>query len=179
MKRFVQNLRVFGTMSGRFLATAIVAVTVMILTAPAQADPGTGAVVTFLERDGPGYFWAVTPDGQLALEVTTQEPGNHVRLNPDGTYSIDVTGTQAPMTLSVPDGNGEWVVLWSGSGSFHSTDTVEPVGDDGYASTLEAFYMHVQGKLINQLDGSVWSLHVVAIIRNGEFQVLQIDLEPF
>ena len=68
--------------------------------------------------------------------------------------------------------------MWSGSGSFHLTDIVQPAADGGYDLTLEALYLHVQGQLTNLVDGSPWSLHVVAVLQDYEEKALKIDFQP-
>jgi hypothetical protein len=179
MKQFVQNLKVLRAMSGRFLSVAVVAAA-LTFTNGAKADPGQGAVVTFTERDGTGLLTTYSPDGQLMLQLVYGNPGDFVRLNPDRTLSLNGTATQAPMTVSVRVGVDEYVPAWVGSGSFHSTDLVEPDPDPNfdYMSTGEARYWHIQGQLISLLDGSEWSLHVVVVEQDQEFKVLTIDFQP-
>jgi hypothetical protein len=68
--------------------------------------------------------------------------------------------------------------VWVGSGSFHITGLVELAADGSFNFTDEAADLHVEGKLTNLLDGSKWSLLVVAVIRDYEFKELKIDLQP-
>jgi len=178
MKQLIQNMKVLRAMSGRFLSTAVVMAAVLTFTNPAQADPGQGAI--FLSRDGPQSLTTSSPDGLLKLEIVYDGTmGDFVRANPDGTLSINTTGTQAAMTVSVLD-EGEYIPAWIGSGSFHSTDLVEPSPDPDfhYMSTGEARYWHIQGQLISLLDGSEWSLHVVVVQQDQEFKVLTLDFQP-
>ena len=50
--------------------------------------------------------------------------------------------------------------------------------DGFFDSTGEASSLHVEGKLTNVLDGSKWSLLVVAVVQDYEFKELKIDLQP-
>jgi hypothetical protein len=70
------------------------------------------------------------------------------------------------------------VPIWVGSGSLHSIDLVEQTADGSFDTTGEASSFHVEGKLTNQLDGSEWSLLVVAVEQNYEVKKLKIDLQP-
>ena len=178
MKQFVQNLKVLRTRSGRFLAMAVLAAVAFTFTLRAQADPGQGAVVTHIDRDRTGWYYAESPDGQLRLDVVLSGQGDFFRHNPDGTWTLQIVEPKATMTVSVPDGNGGWVPMWVGSGSFHNTGLVEPAADGSFDSTGEAYHLHVEGKLANQLDGSKWSLLVVAEVVDYEFKELKIDLRP-
>ena len=74
--------------------------------------------------------------------------------------------------------DGQWVPVWIGSGSYHDTELVVPAADGSFDGTGEANHLHVEGKLTNLLDGSEWSLLVVAVIVDYEFKVLKIDLQP-
>jgi len=179
MKQLVQNLKVLRAMSGRFLTVAVVAAA-LTFTNSAKADPGQGAVVTFTERDGTELLTTYSTDGELMLQLVYGNPGDFVRLNPDGTLSISGTATQAPMTVSVRVSEDEYVPAWIGIGSFHSTDLVEPDPDPNYnyMSTGEARYWHIQGQLVSLLDGSQWSLHVVVVERHQEYKVLAVDFQP-
>lgn len=177
MKQLIQNMKVLRAMSGRFLTVAVVAAAALTFNTQAQTDPGQGAVVTFLERDHPGFFESYTPDGQLMLHVDTSSPGTFVRSNPDGTLTINVIGTQAPMTISILD-DGDYIPAWIGSGSFHMTQSVEPVPGGGLTGTGEASYIHVQGTFTSLVDGSLWSLHAVVVEQDQEFKILTIDFQP-
>jgi hypothetical protein len=177
MKQFVQILKVLRTMSGRFLAVAVLAAATFTFTARAQADPGQGAVVTHIDRDRTGYYEAFSPDGQLRLDIVTSGQGDFFRHNPDGTWTLQNVDAQAPVTLSVPGSDGGWVPMWVGSGSFHITGLVELTAD-GFEFTGEAYSLHVEGKLTNVLDGSEWSFLVVAVAQNYEVKKLKIDLQP-
>ena len=177
MKQFVKNLKVLRTMSGQFLAVAVLAAAAFTFTPRAQADPGKGAVVTFITRDGSLIFTTYTEDG-LKVEIVFGAPGDFIRANPDGTLSIKVTGTQAPMTISVPgDKLGEWMPAWVGSGLFHATDVVEPAGD-GWVSTGEAGHQSYQFQLTSLADGSEWSLHAVVAVVNYAVKVFKIEFQP-
>ena len=177
MKQFVQNLRILRTMSGRFLAVAVLAAVTFTFATPAQGDPGKGAVVTFITRDGSLVFTTYTEDG-WKVEIVFGAPGDFVRANPDGTLSIKVTATQAPMTISVPgEEEGEWILAWVGSGLFDSTDVVEPAGD-GWVSTGEAGHQTYQFQLTSLADGSEWSLHAVVTVVDYEIKVFKIDFQP-
>lgn len=178
MKQFVQNLKALRTMSGRFIAVAVLAAAAFTFTTRAQADPGQGAVVTHIDRDRTGYATAVSPDGQLRLDVFLTGQGDFFRLNPDGTLSLEIVEPKAPITISIPGINGDWVPRWLGSVSFHDAELVEQQADGSFESTFEATYYHVEGKLTNLLDDSKWSLLVVAVIRDFEFKELKIDLQP-
>ena len=74
--------------------------------------------------------------------------------------------------------DGAWVPMWVGSGSFHDTGLVELAADGSFAGTGEAVHLHVEGKLTNLLDGSKWSLLVVAVVVDYQFKELKIDLQP-
>jgi hypothetical protein len=163
-------------MSRRILAAAVFAA--FTFTNRAVADPGQGAVVGHIDRDHTGYYEAVSPDGQLKLDVLTSGQGEFIRHNPDGTWTLQSVEPQAPVTLSVRGSDGGWVSMWVGSGSFHITGLVEPSPDGSFVFTDEAAYLHVEGKLTNVLDGSKWSLLVVAVAQNYEFKKLKIDLRP-
>jgi hypothetical protein len=185
MKQFVQNLRVLRTMSGQFVAVAVLAAAAFTLTPPAQAAPGKGAVVTFITRDGTLVFTTFTPDfttfypdGQLKVEIDFGAPGDFLRANPDGTLSVKVTATQAPMTISVLADNGQWIPALVGTGLFHSTDLVEPVGDGSYLSTGQAGQQSYEFQLTRLADGSQWSLHAVVVYVNYEIKVLKINFRP-
>ena len=177
MKQFVQDSKVLRTMSGRFLAVAVLAAAAFTFTTRAQADPGQGAVVTHFDRDGTGGYEAESPDGQLRLDVVTSGQGEFVRQNPDGTWTLQSVDPQAPVTLSVRGSDGSWVPMWVGIGSFHITGLVELM-PGFYEYTGEAYSLHVEGKLTNVLDGSEWSLLVVAVAQNYEVKKLKIDLQP-
>lgn len=177
MKQLVQTLKLLQTMPGRFLPAAALAATALAFNTQVQADPGQGAVVTHINPDRTGYYEAVSPDGQLRLDIATSGQGDFFRHNPDGTWTLQSVEPQASITLSVPGSDGAWVPMWIGSGSFHITGLVEPAGDAFYF-TDEAAYLHVEGKLTNLLDGSKWSLLVAAVIRDYEFKELKIDLQP-
>ena len=176
MKQFVKNLKIFRTMTGGFLSLAVVVATA--LTFNAQADPGQGALVTHIDRDRTGYATAVSPDGQLRLDVVLSGQGDFFRLNPDGTLSLEIVEPKAPLTVSILGSDGDWVPLWVGSGSLHDTGLVEPAPDGSLVGTDEADHIHVEGKLTYLLDGSQWSLLVVAAIVDYEFKELKIDLQP-
>jgi hypothetical protein len=178
MKQFVQNLKVLRTMPGRFLAAAVVVATALAFNTPVQADPGQGAVVTHIDRDRTGWFYALSPDGQLRLDVATSGQGDLLRLNPDGTLTLEVVEPKAPMKVSVSDGNGGWAPVWAGTGSLHDTFSAVQEADGSLSSTGEDDAMHVEAKLTNLLDGSEWSLLVVAAIVDFEVKELKIDLQP-
>ena len=178
MKQFVQNLKVLRTMPGRFLAVAVLAAAAFTFTTRAQADPGQGAVVMHFDRDRTGGYEAESPDGQLRLDVVTSGQGDFFRYNPDGTSTLQNVEPQAPVTLSVRGSDGGWVPMWVGSGSFHITGLVELTADGFFEFTGEAYSLHVEGKLTNVLDGSEWSLLVVAVAQNYEVKKLKIDLQP-
>jgi hypothetical protein len=178
MKQFVQNLEVLRTMSGRFLAVAVLAAAAFTFTTRAQADPGHGAVVTHLDRDRTGWAYVESPDGQLRLDVVLSGQGDFFRSNPDGTLTFEVVEPKAPMTISVRGSDGGWEQIWVGSGSYHDTEVVELAADGSFNSTGEADHLHVEGKLTNLLDGSKWSLLVVAAIVDYQFKALKIDLQP-
>jgi len=178
MKQFVQNLRISRTMAGRFLAVAVLAGAAFTFTTGAQADPGQGAVVMHADRDGTGWYYGESPDGQLRLDVVLSGQGDFHRLNPDGTLTSQIVEPQATMTGSILGSDGNWVPMWVGSGSFHTTGLVQPAGDGSYDSTGEAFYTHVEGKLTNVYDGSKWTLLVVAVVVDYEVKVMKIDLQP-
>jgi hypothetical protein len=178
MKQFVQDLKVLRTLSGRFLAVAVLAAAAFTFTTRAQADPGQGAVVTHIDRDRTGWCYAESADGLLRLDVVTSGQGDFFRHNPDGTWTLQVVEPQAPMTLSVRGGGGSWVPLWVGSGSLHDIGLVEPAADGVFDFTGEDDYLHVEGKLTNALDGSKWSLLVVAVVVEYEVKQLKIELQP-
>jgi hypothetical protein len=178
MKQSIQKSKVLRAVPGQFLAAAVALAAALTVSTQAQADPGTGAVVTFIDRDHTGHTELISDDGQMRFDVYTHTPGNHVRLNPDGTFTLDSTGTQAPMTVSVPGSDGEWIVMWSGSGSFHITAIVEPAEDGEVDITGEAYHIHFQGQLTNLVDGSPWSLLGVAEVQDYQSKVLKIDLQP-
>ena len=178
MKQFVQNLKVLRTMPGRFLSVAVVVAAALIINTPAQADPGQGAVVTHDDRDLTSGYYAESPDGQLRLDVALTGQGDFLRHNADGTWTLQIAEPQAPMTLSVRGSGGGWVPMWAGSGSFHIIGLGEPAADGSFYFNNEAAYFHAEGKLTNVLDGSEWSLHVVAVIKDQQFKVLKIDLQP-
>jgi hypothetical protein len=177
MKQFAQNLRIFRNMAGRFLPAAVVVAAALTFHVQAQADPGQGAVVTHIDPQRTGNYVAVSPDGQLRLDVSISGRGDFLRLNPDGTLSFQTVEPSAPMTVSVLIDEA-WVPMWVGSGSLHDTSLVVQAADGSFESTGEASYTHVEGKLTNLLDGSEWSLLVVAVIRDYEFKELKIDLQP-
>jgi hypothetical protein len=177
MKQLVQNLKVLRTISGRFLAVAVLAAAVFTFTPRIQAAPGKGAVVTFITRDGSLVFTTYTEDG-LKVEIVFGAPGDFIRANPDGTLSVKVAATQAPMTISVPgEREGEWIPAWVGSGLFQSTDVVEPAGD-GWVSTGEAGHQSYQFQLTSLADGGEWSLHADVAVVNYELKVFKIDFQP-
>ena len=147
-------------------------------TTRAQADPGQGAVVTHIDRDRTGWYYAESADGQLRLDVVLTGQGDFFRLNPDGTLTLEIVEPKAPMTVSVRGSDGGWVPIWVGSGSLHSIDLVEQTADGSFGTTGEASSLHVEGKLANLLDGSEWSLLVVAVEQNYEFKKLKINLQP-
>jgi hypothetical protein len=177
MKKFVQNLKMLRTTTGRFFAVAVLAAATFTFIAPAQAGPTKGAVVTFITRDGTLVFTTFTPDG-LKVEIVFGAPGDFIRANPDGTLLIKVTATQAPMTISVPgEKEGEWIPAWFGRGLFQSTDMVEPAGD-GWVSTGEAGHQSYQFQLTSLADGSEWSLHADVTVVNYEVKVFKIEFQP-
>lgn len=178
MKQFVQNLKVLRTMSGRFLAVAVLSAAALTFTSRAQADPGQGAVVTHIGRDLAGRFYTESADGQLRLEVVLSGQGDFFRHNPDGTWTLQTIEPKAPMTVSVRGGDGGWVPVWVGDGSFHDTYLAEPAGDGSWNGTGEAEHLHVEGQLANLLDGSKWSLLVVAEVVDFEFKELKVELQP-
>lgn len=164
-------------MSGRFLAGAILAAAAFTFSPQAQADPGQGAVVTFITRDGSLDYTAYTPDG-LKVEIVFGAPGDFLRENPDGTLSVKVTATQAPMTISLPGENeGEWIPAWVGTGLFHSTDVVVPMGD-GWISTGEGGQQSYQFQLISLADGGAWVLHAEVTVVDYQFKVFKIEFHP-
>jgi hypothetical protein len=177
MKQFVQNLKIFRTTPGRFLSVAVVVAVALSFNAQAQADPGQGAVVTHVDRDLPGWFYTESADGQLRLDVVFSGQGDFFRHNPDGTWTLQAVEPRAPMTVSVLI-DGGWVPMWVGSGSFHDTFLAEPAGDGSFNGTGEDVHLHVEGKLTNVVDGSKWSLLVVAVVVDHEFKELKIDLQP-
>jgi hypothetical protein len=178
MKQFVQNLKVLRSMSGRFVAVAVLAAAAFTLTPRAQAAPGQGAVVTHFDRDATGWWYAESPEGQLSLYIVTSGQGDFLRRNPDGTLTLQSVEPQAPITVSVSDGNGGWVPMWVGTVSFHAIGLVVQEPDGVLDSTGEAFSVHVEGKLTNVFDGSKWSLLVVAEVVDYEVKKLKIDLRP-
>jgi hypothetical protein len=178
MKQFVQNLKVLRKMSGRFRAVAVLAAAAFTFTTRAQADPGQGAVVTHIDRDRTGWYAAESADGQLRLDVVTLGQGDFFRHNPDGTWTLQVVEANAPMTLSVRGSDGGWVPMWVGSGSLHDIGLVEPAANGVFDFTGEDDHMRVEGKLTNVLDGSKWSLLVVAVVVDYEVKELKIDLQP-
>ena len=178
MKQFVQNLKIFRTMAGRFLAVAVLATAAFAFTSPAQADPGKGAVVTHIDPDRTGWYEAISPDGQLRLDIVLTGQGDFFRLNPDGTLSLEIVEPKAPLTASTLGSNGEWVPMWDGSVSFHSNDLVERAADGSFESTFEAFSFHVEGILTNRIDGSKWALLVAAVVVDYEIKLMKIDLQP-
>jgi hypothetical protein len=178
MKQSVQDSKVIRTISGRFLAVAVLAASAFTFTPRAQADPSQGAVVTHIDRDLTGWFYAVSSDGQLRLDVVTFGQGDFLRLNPDGTLTLEVVEPKAAMTIRVSDGNGGWVPMWVGSGSLHDNFLVMRETDGSLSSTGEDDHMHVEGKFTNVLDGSQWTLQVVVAIVDYELKQLQIDLQP-
>jgi hypothetical protein len=178
MKQIVQNLKALRTMPGRFLALAGLAAVTFTFTPSAQADSGQGAVVTHIDRDRTGWFYALSPDGQLRLDVATSGQGDLLRLNPDGTLTLEVVEPKTPMKVSVSDGSGGWAPVWAGTGSLHDTFSVVQEADGSLSSTGEDDAMHVEAKLTNLLDGSEWSLLVVAAIVDFEVKELKIDLQP-
>ena len=177
MKQFVQNLTILRTIPGRFLPAAVVVATALAFNTQAQADPGQGAVVTHKTPDATGNYSAVSPDGQLRLDVALSGRGDFFRHNPDGTWTVQIVEPRAAMTVSVLI-DGSWVPMWVGSGSFHDTFLVEPAADGSFDGTGEADHLHVEGKLTNVVDGSKWSLLVVAVVVDYEFKELKIDLLP-
>ena len=100
----------------------------------------------------------------MRLDVVISGQGDFFRHNPDGTLTLQIVEPQAPMTVSVLGSDGDWVPMWVGSGSFHDTGLVELAADGSFVFTGEADHLHVEGKLTNVLDGSEWSLLVVAVI---------------
>ncbi len=164
-------------MPGRFLSVAVVVAAALTFNTQAQANPGQGAVVTHINPDATGNFFAVSPDGQLRLDVVLSGQGDFLRLNPDGTLTWQTANPKAPMTVSVLI-DGGWVPLWAGTGSMHATGLVVQEGDGSLSATGEANYLHVEGNLTNQLDGSTWSLLVVAVQQDYEFKKLKIALQP-
>ena len=178
MKQFVQNSKVLQTTSGRLLAVAVLAAAVFTLNLRAQADPGQGAVVSHIDRDLSGWYYAESADGQLRLDVVTSGQGDFFRHNPDGTWTLQVIEPQAPMTLSVRGNDGGWVAVWAGSGSLHDIGLVEPAADGAFDFTGEDDHMHVEGKLTNVFDGSKWSLVVVAEVVDYQIKKLKINLRP-
>jgi len=176
MKQFVLNLEVLRTLPRRFLAVAILAATAFTFAPRAQADPGQGAVVTHIDRDRTGDYWIVSPDGQLRLDVVLSGQGDFLRLNPDGTLTAQTVEPKAPMTVSILGSDG-WEPLWVGSGSLHDSSSVVRAADGSLESTGEATYIHVEGKL-TMLDGSKWSLLVVAVMQDYQFKELKIELQP-
>jgi hypothetical protein len=181
MKQFVQNfgqnLKIFEALSGRFLSGMLI-VAAATFNAPALADSDQGAVVTHIDRHLTGYYVAVSPDGQLRLDIILTGLGDFFRLNPDGTVSLEIVEPKAPLTASILGSDGNWVPTWGGSVSFHSNDLVEQAADGSFESTFEAFSFHVEGKLTNLIDGSKWSLQVVAVVVDYQFKELKIDLHP-
>jgi hypothetical protein len=177
MKQFVQNLKVLRTMSGQLVAVAVLAAASFTFTTRAQADPGQGAVVTHIDRDRTGWFYAVSSDGQLRLDVVTSGQGDFLRLNPDGTLTLEIVEPKAPMKVSVLV-DGVWVPIWEGSGSLHDNFLVVREADGSLSSTGEDDHMHVEAKLTNVLDDSKWTLRVVVAIVDYEIRQLQIDLQP-
>ena len=177
MKQFVQNLIALRTMSGRFLAVAVLAAAAFAFTTRAQADPGQGAVVTHIDRDRTGWAYVESPDGQLRLDVVLSGQGDFFRHNPNGTWTLQIAEPKAAMTISMLI-EGQWVPMWFGSGSYHDTELVVLAADGSFDGTGEANHLHVEGKLTNVLDGSKWSLLVVAAIVDYEFKELKIDLRP-
>ena len=178
MKQFVQNLKIFRTTAGRFLAVAVLAAAAFTFTTRVQADPGQGAVVTHINRNYTGWAYVESPDGQLRLDVVLSGQGDFFRHNPDGTWTLEVVEPKATMTVSVRESDGDWVPMWIGSGSYHNTELVEPAADGSFVGTGEVSHLHVEGKLTNVLDGSKWSLLVVAAIVDYEFKELKVDLQP-
>jgi hypothetical protein len=178
MKRFVQSLKVLRTMSGRFVAVAVLAAAALTFTTRAQAAPGEGAVVTHIDRDLAGWFYTESADGQLRLDVVLSGQGDFFRHNPDGTWTLQTVEPKAPMTVSIRGNDGGWVPMWVGGGSFHDTWMAEPAGDGTWNGTGEADHLHVEGKLTNLLDSSKWSLLVVAEVVDYEFTELKVELQP-
>ncbi len=178
MKQLVQNSKILRTMVGRFLAVAVLAAAGFTFTPNAQADPGQGAVVTHIDRDRTGWFHAFSSDGQLRLDVATSGQGDLLRLNPDGTLTLEVVEPKAPMKVSVSDGIGGWVPVWAGTGSLHDTFSVVRDADGSLSSTGEDDAMHVEAKLTNLLDGTEWSLLVVVSVVDYQVKVLKIELQP-
>jgi hypothetical protein len=164
-------------MAGQFVAVAVLAAAAFTFTARAQADPGQGAVVSHINRDLTGWFYAVSTDGQMRLDVVTSGQGDFLRLNPDGTQTFEIVEPKAPMTVSVLV-DGVWVPMWGGSGSLHDNFLVVRGADGSVYSTGEDDHMHVDGKLTNVLDGSKWTLRVVVAIVDYEIKQLQVDLQP-
>jgi hypothetical protein len=177
MKQFVQNLKVLRTISGRFLAVAVLTAAAFTFTTRAQAAPGKGAVVTHIAPDHTGWFYAVSSDGQLRLDVVTSGQGDFLRLNPDGTLTFEIVEPKASMKVSVLI-NGDWVPMWEGSGSLHDNFLVVREADGSLSSTGEDDHMHVEAKLTSVGDDSKWTLRVVVAIVDYEIKQLQIDLQP-
>ena len=170
MKELIQNLKVLRAMSGRFLAVAVLAAMAFPTTIHAQTDPGQGAIVIHIDRDATSQFTAVSPDGQLRLDVAISGQSDYFRLNPDGTLTFQTVESQAPMTLSALGSGGVWEPMLSGYGTLHFSGLV----DDERNSTGEAVHLTVLGHM-TKADGSQWLLHVVAVEKDQEFKVLTVD----
>lgn len=119
MKPFVQILRNFRTRPGWLLFMAVVVVAALTFSAQAHADPSQGAIVMHIDRDRAGWFEAESSDGQLRLDVVLSGQRDFLRLNPDGTLTVEHVESKAPITVSILGNDGNWVQLWVGSGSFH------------------------------------------------------------
>jgi len=173
MKQLIQNMNVLRTMSGRFLSTAAVVATVLTFTTTAQADPGQGAVVTHIDPGATSELTAISPDGQLRLDVAISGQSDYFRLNPDGTRTFQTVEPQASMTVSVLGSDGAWEPMLTGYGTL----AFQALVDENRNATGEATYLNAKGKLY-AADGSEWSLLVVAVQQDQEFKVLKIDIQP-
>jgi len=118
------------------------------------------------DPDLTGSSTTFSPDGQLRLVVVFSGQGDFIRLNPDGTWTMELVEPKAPLTVSVLS-NGDWVTMWVGNGSVHDTFLGQPMSDGSFIGTGEALHLHVEGKLTNVLDGSKWSLLWFRLVWSG------------
>lgn len=76
MQQLVQNLKILRAMPGRFLPAAIVVAAALAFNSRVQAGPIQGAIVTHIDRDRTGGYYAESADGQLRLDVVLSGQGD-------------------------------------------------------------------------------------------------------
>jgi hypothetical protein len=158
------------------LATVVVLAGFAVNCRPADAQGTTrfsynGKTFDFVATDTSGNLFHLTFPGN---------PGDFLRQNPDGTYSIHAESNSAQ--IEVTPAGFPFPVL-AGVTSFHYTASVDvsgytSQGDPIWMSDGEFVDLSGSGELTNIFDGSPWSLVTHVLQRHQVFTKYEVDLTP-